>query len=81
MGDLICGDWPTVVQSFLASLGVVLDMFIIQYSVAVFVFFGIGLFIRSIFRRSSQDFGYAEGNLLLWIPIVAGFLYVNGTCG
>jgi hypothetical protein len=80
MDDSICGDWSLFVDNLLRDLGVVLDLFVIQFSVSWFVFFGIGLLIRSIFRRSSQEFGYAEGNLLLWVPIVAAFLFVRGTC-
>ena len=81
MGDMICRDWPSFIDNLLKGFGVVLDLYILQLIVAIFVFFGIGLFIRSIFRRSSQEFGYAEGNLLIVVPIVAALLFVNATCG
>lgn len=59
----------------------ILDFYILQLIVALFIFFGIGVGIRRIFRRSTDEIGYAEGNLLIVVPIVAALLFVNGTCG
>ena len=81
MDDLICSDWPIFIGNLLKGFGVILDLYILQLTVALFIFFGIGVGIRRIFRRSTDEIGYAEGNLLIVVPIVAALLFVNGTCG
>jgi len=81
MDDLICSEWPNFIDNLLKGFGVVLDFYILQLIVALFIFFGIGVGIRRIFRRSTDEIGYAEGNLLIVVPIVVALIFVNGTCG
>jgi hypothetical protein len=81
MDDLICSEWPIFIDNLLKGFGVVLDFYILQLIVALFIFFGIGVGIRRIFRRSTDEIGYAEGNLLIVVPIVVALIFVNGTCG
>ena len=81
MDDLICSEWPNFIDNLLKGFGVVLDFYILQLIVALFIVFGIGVGIRRIFRRSTDEIGYAEGNLLIVVPIVVALIFVNGTCG
>jgi hypothetical protein len=79
--EWICRDWSGAVDSFLRGFGVTLDLYVIQLAVAILFFFAIGFFIRSIFRPSTQQMGYVEGNLLIFGSIGAAILFVTQTCG
>jgi hypothetical protein len=68
------------IDNLLKGFGVVLDFYLLELIVALLMFFGIGVGVRRIFRRSTDEVGYAEGNLLIVVPIVAALLFVNGVC-
>jgi hypothetical protein len=81
MDNWICRDWAGGIDSVLRGFGVSLDLFLIQMVVAITFFFFIGMFIRAIFRPSTQAMGYAEGNLLIFGSIAAAVLFVKQVCG